>query len=216
MDLNNLEPNSHKYRQSGLEKSGPLAKKDIPPKEKLEKVISGTAKLKRKSLWKRFAELFLAGSVKDVKTYLFMDVFIPAVKDTIDDLLTKGVHMMLYGEAPKKKTNTINGGGYVAYGSAFRSGEKKERLPSAQNRMAHRFDDIVLDSKGDAEQVLDVLQELIERYGQATVEDLYDLMEITITWADDADQWGWTDIRSAYTSRTKDGYVLNMPKCIKL
>lgn len=74
----------------------------------------------------------------------------------------------------------------------------------------HDFDEIVLDTRHEAELVLDNLEELIKQYGQATVTDLYDLVNITSSFADE--KWGWTDLSHANVSHVRDGYLLNLPK----
>lgn len=216
MDINNLEPNSHKYRQEGNKPKTVSSPEAPQKKEDIAKVLSGNAKLRRRGLTKRFADIFFAGDIKDVKTYIFTDVLVPAIKETFRDIWTKGLDMMLWGDtAPRKKSSSSSGGTYISYGSSFRS-DSKERLPSKQNRLLHRFDDIVLESRADAEELIETLNDRIKRYGEATVGDLYDVLEITPTWADDVEAWGWTDIRSASITRNREGYIVELPPCVKL
>ena len=217
MDVNDLTPENTKYRSSGKEGVVNANQEQLVKRERVGKVITGSAKIQKKPITKRFLETFLAGDVRDVKQYILMDVMVPAIKDTISDILTKGIEMMIFGETKSSsaKKKTSGGGTYVSYGSAFR--EKSERLPSYRNRMSHEFDDIVFETRGDAETVLDSLGGVLEKYEQVTVADFYDLCEISITWADDAEKWGWTDLRNAYVSRAgRDGYIINLPKPIKL
>lgn len=212
MDINSLEPNSHKYRQEASKQK----QAEQPQKKKIEKVISGKATLQKKSLSRRFIETFFTGDAKDVKSYLIFDVLIPAIKETMSSLITKGAEMMLFGEATSRSSKSSSGGTYVSYGGQYRK-ESRERLtPSRQNRMAHRFDDVKFESRADAEQVIDILTEFIDLYGQATIGDFYDAVGITPEWTDDVDVFGWTDIRDVRVSRVRDGYILELPKCIKL
>lgn len=224
---NEFAPNSNRYiqqaRASGKEplrvrKPGETTVSAPEKPKHLEKAITGTARIQKKSIFKRFAENFLAGNITDVKEYVLMDVLIPAVKDTVSDMLTKSIEMMLFGETTSRSKKKSSGGGtYISYGSPFRNGESKERLPSSRNRMGHRFDDVVFDSRGDAENIVDIMQDMIETYGAVTMADFYDLCQITITWADDGDKWGWTDIRNVSVVRAgRDGYIIDLPKPIKL
>jgi len=214
MDINNLEPNSHKYRQEKAQGAKPVVEK-----QHIQKVISGTATLHRKSLGRRFIDIFFNGDVKDVKAYLIYDVLFPAIKETVSNLVTKGTEMILFGEASRSSSNKIKTGigTYVSYGGQYR--ESRERLmPSRQNRMSHRFDDVKFETRGDAEQVLDVLVDYVERYGQATIGDFYDACGITPEWTDTAEceSYGWKDMRGASVSRIRDGYIVDLPKCTKL
>ena len=211
MDINNLEPNSHKYRQA---KVNATEEKQMP-KKKVEKVISGSATVRKRGLWRRFIDIFFNGDAKDVKSYIVFDVLVPSIKETINSIINKGTEMILFGESSRSSKKSSSGGTYVSYGSPYRG--DREKLPSSnRNRMVRRFDDIKFETRGDAEQVLDILMELLSVYNQATVGDFYDAVGITPEWTEDVESYGWTDISSARVSRIRDGYILEMPRCIKL
>ena len=74
----------------------------------------------------------------------------------------------------------------------------------------YEYDDIIIESRGDAELVLDQLEEIISTYGVASVADLYDLVGITGRSYTD-NKYGWTDIRNAKVVRTGRLY-LTAPK----
>lgn len=76
------------------------------------------------------------------------------------------------------------------------------------------FDDIIFDNRGDADLVLDQLESAIANYGMASVLDLYDLAGLTCQ-NYMADKYGWTDIQSARVARTRDGYILQLPRATK-
>ena len=211
MDLNNIEPNSHKYRQEKLKESGG----ELVPKKKMEKVITGGAIVKKKGLAKRFFETFFAGNVTDVKSYLIFDVLFPAIKETINSMITKGSEMILFGEPGRSSRKRTGETTYVSYGNSYRT-EKERRTPSVQNRMTHRFDDIKLDTREDAERIIGALEEVMDIYKQVTIGDLYDAVGITPEWSDRAEEYGWTDLNGVHVSRVRDGYILEMPKCIRL
>lgn len=211
MDINNLEPNSHKYRQEKAKVSGELTER-----HRVEKVISGTATVKKRSLTKRFVETFFAGDMKDVKSYLIFDVMVPAIKETINSLINKGTEMILFGESTRSPSkNRISGGTYVSYGSSFRN-EREKLVPSRQNRMLHKFDDICFETIGDANQVVDILTELISLYHQATVGDFYDAAGVTPEWSDSTENYGWTDLTGVRVVRTRAGYIIDLPRCVRL
>jgi hypothetical protein len=81
---------------------------------------------------------------------------------------------------------------------------------SHRGRAAHDFDEIILDSIGEANEVLENLIELISKFEQATVADLYDLTGIDPTHTDY--KWGWKDLRGARVSRVRNGYLLDLPQ----
>jgi hypothetical protein len=80
---------------------------------------------------------------------------------------------------------------------------------SRQARARHDFDEIVLESRTEAEEVIDRLFDLVSRYESATVADLYELVGLASSHTDH--KWGWTDLRGAGVSRVRGGYLLDLP-----
>jgi hypothetical protein len=193
--------NSHKKRE---EKEEP---------KKLEKVVSGTVVTRKKSLGKRFLDTFIADDVSSVSSYIVHDVLVPAAKSTISELVETALEMLLFGEKRGTRTRRDQGRSYVSYNNYSQGGRRDERDrrdTAAINRARHNFDDIILASRGEAEEVLSHLVDLTIDYGQASLSDLYDLVGITGNFTDN--KYGWTDLSSASVSRVRDGYMLNLPK----
>ena len=63
-------------------------------------------------------------------------------------------------------------------------------------------------SKGATELLLSKLNDIIEAYGYATMNDFNILAGLDSTYVDC--YFGWTDISSSYIYRKKDGYWLNL------
>ena len=182
------------------------------PEKKVEKVIEGTVKTKKKPLSRKFVETFLNDDIESVKSYIIFDVLIPGVKDTFREMVNNGLDMLLYGEASrsgKKKGQT-----FVSY-SGFSSPTTRPRESSyKRNRTMTDFQDLIFESRGEAEEVLTNLLDLIADYGVASVADLYDLVGITGPFTDN--KYGWTDLRTASVSRTREGYIINLPKAVAI
>ena len=181
------------------------------PEKKVEKAITGVAKKKQKGGVQKLTDVFLTEDISSVKNYILMDVVIPAVKKGISDIVTNGIDMLLYGEnGSSKKQSTAS---KVSYRSYYESG--KERNSQIQHtRLGYNYDDIVLDNRGEAEDVLTRMDELISTYGMVSVADLYDLVGITCNYTDN--KYGWTDVRSASIVRIREGYLIKMPKAMPL
>jgi len=77
-------------------------------------------------------------------------------------------------------------------------------------RKHHDFDEIVLATRAEATEVIDRLFDLVSKYEQASVSDLYDLVGLEATYADE--KWGWRDVRGAGAVRVGGGYLLDLPK----
>lgn len=183
---------------------------------KVEKVVTGKVALKKKSTGKKFLETFIGDDINSVSSYIIHDVLIPAAKSTISDMVQGGIEMLLFGERKGNRTRRDQGRSYVSYNSYSSQQPRRDerRDVTYRNRARHNFDDVILSSRGEAEEVLSHLVDLVIDYGQASVGDLYDLVGITGNFTDN--KWGWTDLRSASVSRARDGYLLNLPKPILL
>lgn len=189
-----------------------LAREQASPDKKIEKVIAGTATTKKKSTSKKFADVFLAEDVSSAKSYILWDVLVPKVKNTIEEVLVSTVHAIFGGSSEPRKT-----GSKVSYRSYY---DERNRRPERtdnnyiRSKVGYEFDDVVLESRGEAEAVLHQMDEVVGTYGVVTVADLYDMVGITGRYTDN--KYGWTDIRSAEPIRVRDGYLIKLPKAMPL
>lgn len=197
------KPNSHKSKEESA-----------LPEKKVEKVISGSAKSKKKNEIQKFADVFISEDVDNVKSYILLDVLVPAIKKAISDIVTNGIDMILYGETGRtKKNSTASKVSYRGYYEKENDRNRRDRNSSGV-RSGYSYDDVILDTRGEAEDVLSRMDELISTYGLVSVADLYDLVGITGNYTDN--KYGWTDIRSAEPIRVRDGYMLKLPKALPL
>jgi hypothetical protein len=177
------------------------------------KVISGTVVTRKKSFGKRFIETFVGEDVDSVMGYIIHDVLIPAAKSTIADVVKGGIEMLLFGDRKGSRTERDRGRSYVSYNN-YSNRDRDRRDYGNRNRSRHNFDDIILQTRGEAEEVLSNLVDLVDDYGQATVGDLYDLVGLKEDYTDR--KYGWTNLSSSSVSRVREGYALNLPRTILL
>lgn len=199
--MDDYKPNSHKSKE---EQNAALAER-----KKLDKIVSGNVKIKKKSDVHKFTDIFISEDAANVKNYILMDVLVPAVKKAISDIITNGIDMILYGGNGRKPGSRVDKVSYRDYTSA----SSRDDRP-ARTRSGYSYDDVILDTRGEAEEVLTRMDELIETYGVVSVADLYDLVGITCNYTDN--KYGWTNIRNAEPIRVRKGYLLNLPKAIPI
>lgn len=190
--------------------------KATPPEKNVERVTSAEAVRRKKSLGKQFKETFVGGDAKSALHYVIFGVMLPAAKDTLVEAASQGFERLIFGETRSRRgmRNPAAGpSGYVSYDqlkSAARS-PMPQRQISKRARSRHDFDEIVLASRTEAEEVIDRLFDLVSRYDAATVADLYELTGLSSTHSDH--KWGWTDLRGATVSRLRNsGYLLDLPE----
>lgn len=197
IDISSLKPNSHKSKEEA--------------KKKLEKVVSGKVVSREKPLSAKFAEVFLSDDVKSVKGYVIFDVLIPAIKNALSEMITGGINMILFGES--RSSYSRKDPNYTSYGSyrtTYKYGSSSNVRDTYDRRERYDYRDIILESKAEAQHVIDTLVDMIEDFGQATVADLYDAVGITSDYTDN--KWGWVNLKEAYTRRVREGYLLVLPK----
>lgn len=196
MDISNYKPNSNKAKE---EQKAPSEER-----KKLEKVVSGTVKTKKKSGFSKFLGEVVADNAANIKTYIVKDVLIPAFKKGISDT----IDMILYGGTRKRTTNASR----VSYRSYYDDPRTRDDGPSRVT--SYHYDDIIIDNRGEAEAVLSQLDDAIDTYGMVSVADLYDLVGVSGDYTDN--KYGWTNLRNAEVVRTRDGYKLSLPKALPI
>lgn len=195
-----------------------VSKREAEVEDKhIESVVSDAVR-RKKPLRKKFSEVFIAGSAKTAIGYALWEVLLPAAKDTVVEVITQGVEKLFFGDSRRRGSSPPQSGptGYVSYNrySMQNRMSSPQRVMSRQARSRHDFDEIILESRTEAEEVIDRLYEVISRYESATVADLYQLVGLSSSHTDY--KWGWTDIRGAGVTRSRDGYVLDLPEPIPL
>lgn len=183
-------------------------KEMVEDKKKVDKVVRGKVKTKKKSGVTKFTDVFISEDIANVKSYIVGEVLVPAMKKALSDIITNGIDMLLYGESGVSKRNSRSS--KVSYTKYYND----ERSPSRSVKSNYNYDDIIIDSRGEAEEVLTRMDELIYSYGMVSVADFYDLVGVTSRYTDN--NYGWTDVRSARVVHVRDGYIIKLPRAVPL
>lgn len=202
--MREYQPNSHKSKEEGTTE---LATRE----KKVQKVVTGKVKTKTNE-GRKLANIFISEDAANVKSYVFMDVLVPAIKKAISDIVTDGIDMILYGGkgSGRKDRNTNK----VSYRNYYDDKRDDHRDNSYRARNRFDYEDLIFDSRGEAEAVREQMVEIIDRYGFVTVADMYDMADIPAPYT--SSKYGWTNIRTAEAVRVRDGYVLKLPKAMPI
>lgn len=184
--------------------------KDKAPERRVEKVVSGKARSKKKNEVQKFASAFIKEDISSISTYIITDVLVPATKKTILDIVKA-----LLGEMGSSRSTTT--ASKVSYRSYYdKEDDRKRDYASVSARSSFDYDDIIFETRGDAEAVLDAMDDIIKsQYGIVSVGDLYDLANIP-TDNYTINNYGWTDIRGSKVIPVRDGFVLKLPRALPL
>lgn len=182
--------------------------------KRVEKVVTGKVVTKKRSGFSKFAGEFISEDAKNIKSYVIGDVLIPAFKKAISDIITDGIDIILYGGNGRSRSGRSNAD-RVSYRSYYDDRRPSDRLiTSRYSSNSYSYDDIILDSRGEAEEVLARMDELMDTYGLVRVADLKDLVGITGSYTDN--KYGWTNIRNAEIVHVRDGWMIKMPRAVAI
>ena len=193
--MNDIKPNSHKYKTENSEK------------KKIEPVVKRGAKLRKKNELQKVAGSIISEDAKSVKSYILMDVLVPAIKDAIEDIVTNGIRMLLRGDTSARRSGPSGGISHISYNKAY---DRRDRSSLDRPRGVMDFDDLILPTRYEAEEVLRSLDDLIETYRIVSVADMYEAAGIR-DFEYTARNYGWKDIRRAEVVHVRNGYWLKMP-----
>lgn len=194
----NYPSNSHKSKAEA---------QSTEVRKKTEKVVTGTVKTRKKSAGQKLTNIFIAEDAKNVKSYVFLDVLVPAIKDALYNIVCDGAGMILgkpirgRGSSPSGKNN------YTRYYDDPRKSDYRSPRP----RTVFEYDDLIFDTRADAEMALDELRRALYSYKTVRVADLYDIAGVTVpsyTYND----YGWTNLDRAEVMRIRDGYIIQLPR----
>lgn len=178
--------------------------------------IEVDAKVRHNSASKKLTEAFLAEDVANAKSYIIWDVLVPNIKDVFGQTLHSTIDAIL---------GTRRGG---AYGRpSYSSGSNHtnySKISSTRERVVentyntYTFDDIELTDAGVANLILDELNEIIDEYGNCSVNDYFETVRqyvrgIRIEQNPQDVNYGWTSLRAAQVMRAGRGmYYIRFPR----
>lgn len=173
---------------------------------KREKVIDGIAKVKKKSGFSRLLESLMPEGITEAAIRVTEEIAIPALKDTILD----GMRILLGVDGVGRTRSSYD----VSFRRDYTRNNNRRTTTVQEIHSNMNFGNIIFTSRGEAERVLERLDELIVTYGFASVLDMYDAASVScdFTW----DRYGWSNIRNARVMNTRDGYLLKMPRAMPI
>lgn len=176
------------------------------PEKKIEPLTKGVRK--KQNFWKR---MFKNDDSDTVWGYVLYDVLLPAAKKTLYEMVNGGLGIVLFKDPYK------SGSRFTRVGDTTRiryEGFSKEpsRSTTRIDRARHSFDTIKIETRGEAQDVLARMVDIVQEYGLVTVADFYALVGITSEYTDR--DWGWTSLETAGVERLRyeDGYIINLEK----
>ena len=178
------------------------------------------AKASRKTSTKSILSMFFQEDFKTVLSYVMEDIVGPRLKELILEAVNGGLSASFFGT--KSSGSPKRNDGRTPYNSMYRGGDPQRRPPthSKEKRATLEFDDIVwkikeyrspMEAKEAAESVLRYLQDRLREFPNGvTVADFYEAAGVGSDFTDD--KYGWRDLTDAEVVRTREGYMIDLPR----
>lgn len=177
----------------------------ISNEKRVEKVIQGNVRTRKRSVSKRMRDVFISEDADTIRSYIVTDVLVPEIKE----IIMETVNVILFGGSrpgSKKKGQT-----YVSYSSYSSPSYKNSQKQIEKRNTVNDLNDVIFESRGEAEEVLSSLVDIVNDYEIATVADFYDLVGITGSFTDN--KYGWDNFQGVTVSRARGGgYIINLPR----
>lgn len=184
------------------------------PKKEVEKPKIKTTKAvirKRQQPW--IDRIFGGETARSIGEYVIWEVLIPAAKATISDIVTNTVEMAVYGSESRdrkgKRLRRERGQTVVSYNSIYDKQSSRSRTRESRSRNRHRFDDILIAERVDAEEILSTIIEYLDRYDLVTVADFYEACGLPSEYTDR--NYGWENLDQASIRAIRGGWIVDLP-----
>lgn len=194
------------------------AKKNKPesmPDKTVEKVVIGAVVVQKKSIGQKFKDLFIEADFKSVVRYVASDVLLPAARNMIVDSASKGVERLMYGENAVRRRN-FGPGPRITYNNPINRGYRDTSYPrtappiNVTSRTSRQSqDDVILESREEAELVLERMNDIIDSYEVTSVQDFKDLIGVQTNYMDA--KWGWVYLGDVKIRQVREGYLIDLP-----
>ncbi len=196
-----------------MEFSGNSYKERNNSDNKEEKVITpvtSNVTVKKPSEMSKFGKRIFAEDAKSVGSHVIDSVFIPSLQKLISDIVKNGIDWFIYGV----KGVSQNSGGVrnVSYSSYYDRSRPSQQAPQRVTSTPAIFaiNDVTFGDRGEAEEVLLKLREVLDRYHVVSVNEFYEFINQPCEFT--ANKYGWRDLSTANVVRRGSGYAIAFPK----
>lgn len=193
--------------------------KEAQPEKRVERIIDTKVVAKKKPLGTRFMHTFFGGDFKSAMQYLAAEVLLPEARKLIVEMAYKGTERVVFGESRARPSRTYGTTSRYNYNSSPISSDPRERrtranLPDQPSRpgiqRARGGDqDLVFQSREEAERVIEQMMLVLEKYDVVSVADLHEMVGLSTVHTDQ--KWGWDRLNDVSVRQVREGFLLELP-----
>lgn len=206
------------YRSNSHKDKEKEAKREAKVKQVIDKVVTGEVIEKQKGPGRKFKDLFFGGDAQHAAKFVAADVLLPALRNLVVDMVTKGAERLIYGEnnVGRRPPNFNYSSRYQVSGPRQDNrvidliGGQRQFPPSPRGRQnRHDMNDIIVSTREEADLVIERLGDVLSQYDVVSLSDLYELLGLETSHIDS--KWGWTNLTGAQVRQIRQGYLLELP-----
>ena len=195
-------------RGPGVPLPAPRKKPDTDEKE----IRPVQAKPKKKKFGQKLKEAMFSEDIGNgsVTEYVFFKILVPSVKRVLSDMANTAINMAL-GLDPK--TRTIQTNTHTANASVYRDRNYNRGYSQQEYSRREAISELEWDEE-TANEIFDQMCELVERYNECSIADVYSIMGLGNRIRTTDRNWGWTSMRNAEVvpvDRMNDRWIIDVP-----
>lgn len=210
VNMNDLKSNSHRSKSMAADNSREKQE------HRAKSVATGKVKTK-KNQGRNLMNIFISEDASNVKSFVFMDVLVPAIKKAFYDVIVGSAERVFYGEGGGGSSRGSSYGGRTSYRSYYDNRNSRNDSPRSayESRTRFDYDDVTFATRRDAIAVREELYAASREYGFARVLDLYDAAGLTVDYT--AANYGWFHLDNIDIIQLRNGdWTLKLPKAMPI
>ena len=200
------------YPSNTLKERNKQAQKKEKPD--LKCVVSGKSKPVPQSLWSKVFVGIKPASGQTMKSFILDEIVTPLIQRAVVEGVTGAINYLVKGDAyaDRKATNSF-GKSYINYNgiSSGKSNANGSQYVYSGKNSGMEIENVWFESRVDAQRVLDEMQNVIANYDILTVNGFYDIIGRTNIIDPSNEKFGWSDLRNAYITASRGGWVIHLP-----
>ena len=172
-------------------------------------------KVRKQGVIRKFTRYIVEDTIESARERTLADIIVPGIKTLIFDALTDTLDLVLFGGSGETSRNYRNRSNShrnsrTSYDKYFDEKDHRKYSRNSYRDLPNDPDDIILDTRREAQNVLEELDHMIHKYGQASIADFYDIVGVTSEFTDN--RYGWTSIRNAGIRPVREGFLIVLPR----
>jgi hypothetical protein len=193
--------------------SNSILKKEDPEVRPSKRLVKGKVMRKKQSELSKITSSFFGEDLSTIMRSVVEEILLPTIKTMLSETVSTAIDMALFGESRTRRGSSNRTGSSISYGKFYQNvaSGKNDRT---SRRPGKRVEDIILEDRGEAKDVIEALTDILDEYGQVKVADLYELVGFEGRPSDNA--YGWDNLSKAEVRRVNGGFLLDLPKPVEL